>query len=116
MSLTSYTVLSFRVLSFPSRSLIMSSAGSTGTEVNKAVTSYDLRHSPGINITLLTCSTKSWVLWMWWRDLSTSDLSILVSTLATQYVTDPWLDTIGMRGVSSLWILGAHRIWGHYSP
>ena len=66
MSLTGNTVLSFRVLSFSSRSLIMSSAGSTGTQVNRAVTSYELRHSPGISVTLLACATKSWVLWMWW--------------------------------------------------
>ena len=29
----------------------MPSAGSTGTEVNRAVTLYELRHSPGINVT-----------------------------------------------------------------
>ena len=39
------------------RSLIMPSAGSTGTEVNRSVKSYELRHSPGINVTLLACST-----------------------------------------------------------
>ena len=42
----------------------MPSAGSTGTEVNRAVTSYGLRHSPGINVTLFAFSMKSWVLWM----------------------------------------------------
>ena len=63
MSLTGNTVLSFTVLSFSSRSLIMPSAGSSGTEVNRALTSHEMRHSPGINVTLLACSTKSWVLW-----------------------------------------------------
>ena len=36
----------------------MPSAGSTWTEVNRAVTSCELRHSPGTNVTLLACSTK----------------------------------------------------------
>ena len=83
MSLTGNTVLSFIVLSFSYRSLIIPSAGSIGTEVNGAVTSYELRHSPGSNVTLLACLTKSWVLWMWCGDLPTRGLSILVSTLAT---------------------------------
>ena len=39
MSLTSITVLSLRVWSFSSRSLMMLRAGSTGTEVNRADTS-----------------------------------------------------------------------------
>ena len=39
MSLTSITVLSFRVLSFANRSLMILMAGSIGTEVNKADTS-----------------------------------------------------------------------------
>ena len=43
MSLTDNTVLSFRVLY---RSLMIPNAGITGTEVNRAVTSYDLRHFP----------------------------------------------------------------------
>ena len=66
MSLTGNTVLTFIVLSFSSRSLIVPSTGSIGTEVNRAVTSYELRHSPGISVTLLACSAKSWLLWMWW--------------------------------------------------
>ena len=58
MSLTSNIVLFFRVLSFSDRSLIIPNAGSTGTEVNKAVTSLELRQSPGSNVTLFACSTN----------------------------------------------------------
>ena len=39
----------------------------------------------------LTCSTKSWVLLIWCWDLPTKGLRILVSSLATPYVTDPQL-------------------------
>ena len=59
MSLTGRSVLYFRVLSFSNISLIVPNAGSTGTKVNKAITSYELRHSPGDNATLLACTTKS---------------------------------------------------------
>ena len=83
MSLTGNAVLSFRVLPFSNRSLIMPSIGSIGIEVHRAVTSYELRHSPGNNVTLLACSTKSCVLWMWCGDLPMRGLRILVSTLAT---------------------------------
>ena len=31
-----------------------------GTDVNRADTSYELRHSPGAKVVCLTCSTKSW--------------------------------------------------------
>ena len=59
------TVLSFRVLSHSNRSLIILKTGSAGTEVNKAVTLYELRHSPGCIVTLLAGSTKPCVLWIW---------------------------------------------------
>ena len=42
--------------------------------------------------------------------LPTRVLSILVSTLATPYVTDPLLDTIGIRGASACGSSEAHRI------
>ena len=59
MSLTDNIVLSIRVLSSSNKPLIMHKAGPTGIEVNKAETSHELRHSPGCNITLLACLTKS---------------------------------------------------------
>ena len=58
MSFTGNTVLSFRVLSFTNRSLIMPNAGSTGTEVSRAVTSKELRQSPSRNVNLLAYSAN----------------------------------------------------------
>ena len=43
---------------------------------------------------------------MWWEDLPTNGFKILASSFATPYVTNPQLDTIDLRGVSGLWILG----------
>ena len=65
MSPTEITGLSLRVGPFSSISLIIPRAGSTGNEMNSAEMSRELRHSPGINVTFLTCSAKSWVLLMW---------------------------------------------------
>ena len=83
MSLTARTVLSLRVRSFSSRSFMMRRAGYTGTEVNRADTSYELRHSPGAKVMCLTCSTKSWVIYIWCGDLPTNGFRILASSLAT---------------------------------
>ena len=47
MFCTDNTDLSHKVSSFFNRSLIILSAGSIGTEVNNAETSYEQRHSPG---------------------------------------------------------------------
>ena len=116
MSLTGNTALSYRMLSCSNKQLIMPKAGSTRTEVNKAVTLYELRNSSGCNVTLLACLTESCVLWMWWTDLATSGLSILVHTLAASYVTDPLLDTIGLRRVSGLWIFGSPSKLGAQHP
>ena len=54
--------LSHKVSSFSNKSLIMLSAGSIGTEVNSAETSYEQSHSPGRRGTPLTLFTKSVVL------------------------------------------------------
>ena len=59
MSLTGNTVLYFRVLSSSNKPLILPKTGSTGTEVNKAETSYELRHSTGCSVIFLACLTKS---------------------------------------------------------
>ena len=83
MSLTAITVLSLRVWSFSRRSLMMLRAGSTGTEVNRADTSQELRHSPGAKVMCFTCSTKSWVLFICCGDLPTKGFRILASSLAT---------------------------------
>ena len=68
MSSTPITVLSLRVWSFSNRSFIIFKAGSIGTDVKRADTSEELRHSPGARMMCLTCSTKSWVLLIWWGD------------------------------------------------
>ena len=39
-------------------------AGSTGTEINKALISYDVITSPGSNLTLLKLYTNCWVFLM----------------------------------------------------
>ena len=57
MSLTVSSVLSLRVWSYSSRSLMIFRAGSTGTNVNRADTSKELRHSPGARVMCFTCST-----------------------------------------------------------
>ena len=75
--------------------------------MNKAVTLHELKHSPGCNFTFFACSTKLFVLWIWWWGLPTKGLRILVSSVATPSVTDLLLDTIGLRGMSVLWILGS---------
>ena len=46
------------------------------------------------------------MLLMWCGDLPTKGFRILASFVATPLVTDPQLDTIGLREVSGLWILG----------
>ena len=38
-------------------------AGSMGTDVNSAFTSYEMMHSSEINLVVFICSAKSWVLW-----------------------------------------------------
>ena len=83
MSSIPMTVQSLRVGSFTNRSFIIFKAGSMGTDVNRTDTSYELRHSPGARVMCLTCSTKSWVLFIWWGDLPTRGLRILASSLAT---------------------------------
>ena len=45
--------------------LIMSTAHSTGTDVNKAVTSCEVIHYPSSSVMFLICSTNSLVLLTW---------------------------------------------------
>ena len=67
---TDNTVLSCNVVSLSNRSFIILSAGHTGNAVNNVVTSWEQRHSPGWRVTLLTLSTKSLVLCIWYGDLT----------------------------------------------
>ena len=98
MLCTGNTHLSLKVSSFSNRSLIMLRTGSMGTDVNNAVTLYELRHSPGRRVTSLTLLTKSLILCMWCGNLPTMVFSTLAMSFATPEVTEPLLDTIGLRG------------------
>ena len=87
--MTSNTVLSFRVLSCSNRHLIIQKAGSTGTEVNKAVTSYELNHSPSCEVTFFACSTKLCVLWMWWDEEYIGETSRTFGERFKEHLKDP---------------------------
>ena len=106
MSLTSITVLSLRVWSFSSRSLMVLRAGSTVTEVNKADTLEEMRHSSGAKVMCLACSTKVLggvnVVWglanQWFQDFGKFLGYIIGYRSTTRHYS--------LRGVSGLWILG----------
>ena len=89
-----------------------SSALSTGTLVKSAVTSYDTSFRAGSISSPLNLSTTSLVFLMLWQFLPTRGVSILASYLAALYVMLPQLDTIGLRGVLFLRILGVPYNFG----
>ena len=49
---------------------------------------------------------KCWVFLRWCGDWPTRGLMMYESSLATPYVMDPLLETMGLREVPVLWILG----------
>ena len=65
---------------------MMFRTGRMGTDVNNAVTSYDIMHSPCLSLTSLMRSIKSLVLWTWWLDNPTNGFKILVNSFAVLYV------------------------------
>ena len=73
-------------MSYCSLFLIMMFAGSTSTVLNKAVTLYEMMHSPSFSIMFLICSTNSSVFLTWWMGLPTRSLCIFASSVATPYV------------------------------
>ena len=73
-----------------------------GMEVKSEVTSWEARHSPIWRVNFLALDTRSPVLCTWWGDLPTSSLMTLLRTLATPYVTEPLLETMGLRGLPVL--------------
>ena len=83
MLCTGNTHLLLRVSSFSNRSLIMLRDGSMGTDVNNAVTLYELRHYPGKRVISLTLLTKSQVLCMWCGNLPTRGFITLAMTFST---------------------------------
>ena len=80
--------------------------GSTGTEVKRALTSKDVITSPGSNLLEWICWTKCCVFLRWWVDWPTRGLMMYASFFAILYVMEPLLDTMGLRGVPTLCILG----------
>ena len=74
--------------------------------VKSAVTSEEVKCSPSYSTMFFICCTKPLVFWTWQGDFPMSDLNILACSLSTPYVTIPLLETIGLRGMSILWIFG----------
>ena len=70
-------------------------------DVNKAETSHKIMHSPSLSVVFLFSSVNSLELLTWWMVLPVRGLRILANLLATPYVIEPLLDTMGLRGCSS---------------
>ena len=66
---TDMDVLCCNSLSFSRCCLIVFMAGSMGTDVNRALTSYEMMHSSGSSFMVFICSANSWVLWTLWMVL-----------------------------------------------
>ena len=89
-------------------------AGSTGKDVKMTVTSYEVMHPPSSNFMFLMCSTYSWMLLIWHVDFLSRGLRIPASSLATPYVIDPPLETMGLSETSFLWIWGSPKNLGEH--
>ena len=98
----SMDVLEWSSLSSSNLLLLMLIAGSMGTDVNSAEISYEVIHSLVWRVIPFICSTKSPVFLMWWGELPTKGHRILANSLATSYLMEPLLDTMGLRGMSLL--------------
>ena len=94
-------VLFWSSASYSSLPLMTLMTGSTDTDVNNAMMSQEMMHSPSSNAMFLTCFTKSFVFLMG-RDLQISSLRILASSLAILKVAIFLLDTVGLKGMSFL--------------
>ena len=68
-----------------------------GTEVKRAL-SYDAMTSPGSSLTFLMYSKKCWVFLRWCEDWPTKGCIMVANPLATPYLMDPLLETMGLRG------------------
>ena len=80
--------------------------GSTGTEVKRALTSNDVITSPGSNLLEWICWTKCCVFLRWWGNWATKGLMMYANSFTTPYVMGPPQDTMGLRGMPTLCILG----------
>ena len=96
--------------------LVTSIVDFTGMDVKRAATSYEMMHSPSSSLIFLMSSANSLELFIWWMVFPIRGFKILASSLATPYVTEPWLDTMGLRGMFFLWILGSPYSLGKIAP
>ena len=86
--------------------------GSTGIEVKRALTSKDVITSPGSELLEWICWTKCCVFLRWWGDWTTRNLMMYASSFATPYVTEPLLNTMGLRGCQLCVFWGGCKMWG----
>ena len=96
--------------------LMMSRAGSTGTNVNRAFISYVVMYSLGCSMMSFISSIKFFMLYMWCIDFTTNGWRMLANSLATLDVTEHPLETIGLSGVSFLCIYGRPKNLGEHAP
>ena len=87
--------------------------GSMGIGVKKALVSNNVIMSPSSSFTFWMCSTKCWMFLRWCGDWPTKGRMMLASSLVTPYVMDPLLDTMGLRGVSTLYFGKVIRFRGN---
>ena len=73
-------------------------------------------HSHSFSLVFFMSSTNSLELFTWWMVLPVMDLRILANSLATSYVTEPLLETMGLMGLFFLCILGSPYSFGELSP
>ena len=99
-------VLCVSVVSCCSLCLTIWIAGCTGTDVKRALTSYEVMIFPASNFLPWSCCMKCWVFLRWCGDWPTRGLMMCESSLATPYVMDPLLDTMGQRVVPVLCYFG----------
>ena len=104
-------VLRCSCMSCSSLCLMMVMAGSTGTDVKRVFTSYDVIHSPCPSMMYLIWSTKFWMFLMWCGECPSTGLMMLTSSLAIPYMTALLLDTMGIWGCPFCVLQVAHRIW-----
>ena len=97
MWLTVIDILCWRSLSFVNLSLMVLMAGTFGTNVKSALTSYDMMYSSCQSLVPVMCCLKSPVLRTWCGDFPTRIFRILANSFAVPWVTVPLLETMGLR-------------------
>ena len=94
----------------------ISNADVTGIDVNKGDALQEVMHSPSSSLVFFMSSTNSLELFRWWMVLPVRVLRILVNSLATSYVTEPLLETMGPRRVFFLCIFGSPYSFDELGP